>query len=650
MSNGGGLNIEAIKNIVEDRFTTSETFAAEQMNRVEEFLDVLEDLWWGEKMPENIDLNYPTTDIRLNYDAFGLRPTDIPDLTPQTFTTPSDPSLVDIETPTLPDLPDIGNHVDDITLDLPNKPSSTMPDEITEDVSLINEADLGIPNKADYGLPPTLPAVPELEKIIPVSIPEIEDLGLPAWEGDGDKPVLDFDPPDEMFVYYEDIYSSSLSNAIKSKLLTDLQNGGRGLDETWETALYERTRERRRLEDERMYEEAEKYFSSRGWMIPPGALASRLAEVSEIITGKNDELNETILMKQLDMARETEKFTIEKIISWETQMMVHANSVANRAFEAAKATVQTAIDIYNAKITQYNAQLQTWRTVAEVFKTRVEAAAKKLDVYRLKLEGQKLQNDIQLQELEKYKAELSGLTILANLYSAEMEGAKLRLEIDNHKLARFRYLVDNYVAQVGAKTSQFNLYQAQLTGEETKVRLYKEQVGAFGERLNVDRLKNDIEMATINSQIATNQNELAKFAGEVERFKTQLTAENDKIRNEVEAYGHKRGVYETDVRVQEMDINAQLAEYNKQVEEQEKRVKILVEEANYNLKNFTDLHGLEIETAKAGANVAAQLIASSLSSMAVGARMDYDGRESIYRDETVNLDGRHLHQHTYTEK
>lgn len=222
-------------------------------------------------------------------------------------------------------------------------------------------------------------------------------------------------PTDELS-YDEAVYQSDLQDALKTALQDFVENGGTGLGSTIEAALWARARARQNLLNERTYNEAEEYFASRGYTIPPGALGGRLTEALSEQTRADAQLNYEISIEQARLARAQSEYTMGASITLEGQDKELFNNVANRALEAAKATIQVIVDLYDAKVREYIAKLDGNKLIVEAEKIKVDAA----------VAANKSVTDVYVADIEAYKAkvqmELGIVEMVAKVYGYKIAG------------------------------------------------------------------------------------------------------------------------------------------------------------------------------------------------------------------------------------
>lgn len=235
-------------------------------------------------------------------------------------------------------------------------------------------------------------------------------------------------PTDELS-YSEPIYQSDLQDALKTALQSFVENGGTGLGSTVEDALWARAQDRQTLLNERTYTEAEEYFSSRGYTIPPGALGGRLTEALAERTRADAQLNYEISIEQARLARAQSEYSLNASINLEGQDKEKFTAMANRTLEVSKATVQIVIDLYDTKMKGYIAEMEGAKIEADIAKVRVDAgvAANRsvIDEYNANVEKYKAQliNEIAIVE---QVAKVYGYKIAG--YEADAKVAALDLD------------------------------------------------------------------------------------------------------------------------------------------------------------------------------------------------------------------------------
>lgn len=257
---------------------------------------------------------------------------------------------------------------------------------------------------SDADLTPGDVAVPVMETLNTISIPTIT---IPEYT---------LVAPTDELSYDETIYQSDLQVALKAALETFIADGGTGLGADVEAALWARAQAKQDILNERTYDEANEFYASKGYTIPPGALGGRLTEALAEQTRANAQLLYEIYIEQARLARAQSEHTMTASIALEGQDKELFNNIANRSLEAAKATIQVIVDLYDVKVKEYIAKLEGNKLIIEAEKIKVDAAvaANKsiTDTYAVDVEAYKV----------KITMELGIVEMVAKVYGYKIAG------------------------------------------------------------------------------------------------------------------------------------------------------------------------------------------------------------------------------------
>ena len=259
-----------------------------------------------------------------------------------------------------------------------------------------------------------------IEELVKITVPTIT---IPEYTLDIMENSLNFDEPP---------YQSDLQNALKLILKDFVENGGTGLGADVEDALWERARARQELLNERTYNEAEEYFASRGFTVPPGALGGRLTEALAEQTRADAQLNYEISIEQARLARAQTEHAILAAISLEGQDKEKFTAMANRTLEAAKAAAAVVTDLYDKKIRAYIARYEATKIEVEIEKLKIDATIAANDnsmkIYALDVDQYKIQLQSELAVLELI-AKVYGFTVAGYEADAKVAAADLDAQV-----------------------------------------------------------------------------------------------------------------------------------------------------------------------------------------------------------------------------
>lgn len=600
-----------VSEAVESRFALSQSLAQENMADVDEILSQI----------AATDFSVPTADLDAGVESPGL---------PELGETPQAPRPEGYTSGLSPvAMPDLGAwraalNLEDLTLDpvdlppleaiapvvnLPTVPDATLP-EMPDAAPTVGEVDLAVVPTV------TLPDAPTFEDLIFPVLPQVQEIAF-----EGTMPSMDLTPPDPMFLYSEETYRSDLKDALFAKLLHDVQYGGTGLDAQVEADIIARALDALDVELEKAMNTTQDLFGSLGHEFPPGALAANWRQDLAASNRERTNLMRDIAKMQAELAQKNTHFAIESGISLEKVAMDYVNQVAQRAFDAAKYTLQAAIDVFNARVLAFNGLLDAYKTQAQVFEARIRAELSKIELFRAQMEGVKVQADVQRTLVEIYAKRLDAVTTLIELYRAQLEGSKLRLEVDRTKIDAFRALVETKTAQIQGKVATFNLYQAQIAGEEAKVRIYGEQVAAYRTQVDATKVGADIERANLEAAIAANNNAIEVLKAAIEKYKADVVAETSMEEARVKAHGASVEMYKADVQAKQGHEANLIDRYKAQIAEIGNQIDLLIKSADVKARTASASKEIVAELLKAMAGIKAQLAASAMSAVSASAQM-----------------------------
>lgn len=474
------------------------------------------------------------------------------------------------------------------------------------------------PTVADVTLPdsPTivLPDTPIMELI---SLPTAPTIDLPTWAGvapDGSTLTA----PEVDFVWSEDYYDSDLLQSVTSRLTTMLA-GGTGLPPSIEQAIWDRGRAREDVTAKKATQEAYEEFAARGFALPTGALAGRVAEVWQKNREATSALARDVAIKQAELEVENLRFSVETGLKLESQLMTYAGQYAQRALEAAKTAVEMSINIFNAKVALFNAQLQAYQTEAQVYAELIKAESLILEQYRTEIEAQKLIGDINMQAIQIYKTRIDALMSSVELYKAQLEGVKTAVDVDRVRIEGFRATVDAYKALVDAKTSEYQAWAESIKGEVAKVSIYEAQGRTFNSLVDAYRTGETVKIENMKSVISSNELLIKEFDAKVNYLSEQIKAATAQVETGVKVYDGQARVYASQVGGAEAGVRALAEQTRLSIAAGTADAELKLKAADLNIQQLLRIGTVEQEGRKAAGAIAGQLAASSMSAFNLSA-------------------------------
>lgn len=622
---------------VTERFDQAQAYADEAWNESWEFLEQLR----NQQYPVNWEaIDYETLDL-MGLDGLSMSQPAQPDIDSEiaigmpSFTqqAPSMPD-VSIASETVPAM-----NIADPQFDIPQAPTDDFPG-FGENAP--SDSAISFPTAPSIDLPP----VPQLSD---VSIPSPPEFNIVAFEGS--LPSVDITPPEPTFRYDEQYYGSDIKDALADKLLTDIHEGGSGLDEQTEQAIYDRAVSRQQMEEERAYNEALAYWSERGFTMPPGALAGQLMEVSAHIAQTREDLNNDILVQQSKLAQENTHFTLTAAIDNEKALMQLHNQVQQRAFEVAKYTVEAAVAIYGIKVEAYKAQVETYKAMAQVYEARIRVEIAKAELYKAQIEAVKARVDIDRARIDAYQAQVQSIAILIDMYKAQMQTAQIQAEVDRIRVQAYGARVEAYRARIQAITAKYQAYGYQIEGEVAKAQMFKAQVDAYTAQVQAYKARADVDVSRAQVAVELNRGQVDSYKAAIDQYRAQVQAAIAQAETRVKIEQLDVSVYESQVRQYQAELDATVKAYAARVDELRSKQELQIKEADIATRSVLAQYEMVTESIRSAAKVAGQLAASALASVSASADISHRESRSDSRSDssTVNQSGSSNVSRNYSE-
>jgi hypothetical protein len=599
--------------LVGERFDMSTQYAESSFAIATNFIAQLEALLGAFELPESTITGVDVPDLMpLSYENRpAIGDVALPDIPASTVVKPAWTAVPSFDALEFPDF-----NINPPAYDSPEKPDHDI---------ISDPGDPQVTDPIEYPSKPsiTIPAAPIFEDI---SFPAAPTITIPEFEGEVPTETWDM-PPN--FNYSEAIYSSDIWADLLSKVLNDIRNGGTGLGALIEEELYDRALERQEAENERLYQEIENYFEARNFSLPPGAMAGRLAEAAGKISRNNTIINTEITIDQSKLAQENTHFMIDKGIQLEGMLRDFFNAQANRAFEAAKIIATIGIEIFNAQVNKFNAEVQAYQALAMVFESRVKAALTQAQIYKTQIDACGVMSDVQKNLVTIYSEKIKALDITIKLYATEMEAAKIKAEVESIKLTMFELQVKIYIARIEADKAKFDVYVRELEGERTKAMVYSEQVKAYLGEVEAVKAESDVQIQTSDLALKENQILADRYRAEIAERETEIRATVAEITALVDGFKVEAMAYSAETEAEGSWLKAKVEEMRVGVENSKTKLAKAVGEIDAAIKGFAAMKGLQVEGTAGIMNTAAQLCASTMNAVNVTASVGYTGSGSV---------------------
>lgn len=535
------------------------------------------------------------------------------------------------DSPTLSEIPDLSDiEIQDFTDQAPAiniGEAPTMDEFISPDSPVIES--VVAPDRPTI----TLPTAPELTN---VDLPAPYTISMPVFDATlADNELL---APTNTFAFNEQEYSSALKTAMASGLLDEVVNGGYGIEPADEAALWNRARERELTGADLATEEATRVFSLSGFPMPTGAMLKAVQRAQAAAMEKISSVNRDIAIKRSDLYLEGKKLAFASALQLENMLVTLHNATMERALNAAKAQIQVSIDIFNAEVAKFNADLEKYKVQATVYEARVRGEIAKVENYRAQVEGARAAVDVQRARVDIYNAQVQGVRALIDVYTADIQAANLLAGLEKMKMDIYRAEVDAFVATIQAKRAEFDAFQAKVNGEIAKVTAYEATARAYLAKVEGKKGLVEVNRLRLQSAIEKNKGLIDAYAMETAFYKDKRDVQKTVHAAAVDLYRAQIQEFDTEtqalIRAYSLDQEARSMEYREMIATLSQNT----ETAKLHLQRVIAIAQLQAEAMKAQAQVYAALGAAALSAINVNTSLShhYGASESDSRSDATS--------------
>lgn len=443
-----------------------------------------------------------------------------------------------------------------------------------------------------------------------------------------------FDAPDDALqdVYFADhalkaqevaafVTSQAELPEVRAALLSALDGNGIIVPAWVQSEAFDAARSRA-IEGSRQAQwDATNQWAARGFDLPGAGLLAANVEVGRQLTAEQARINAEILNQTYTQAVETYRRMIEAGLQHEQALHRIFIDIDNNARELANGHFAVLQGIYNISIALYELQIRAYIAEINVYEANVRIELAKIEVYKSQLEALKLESDLNLQEIERYTAELRASETLVGIYTAQVSALNGLVQSDLAKVSAFNAKVNAYSAEVDAVTKEIDVYEAQIRSEATRAQVYgttvdayRARVEGYTARINAEATKtrsiNDVVIA--ESQIYKTQ--VDAWAAGVSTDVARVQASVDEFRARIEAYTAELSRDEVDGRLKALG-------FDKELEQAKLVVANEIKNIDRALQQLTTASELELQKLSDAARINAQLAAASMASLSISASL-----------------------------
>lgn len=447
------------------------------------------------------------------------RPEGLDFVSPGNVSDPPFPVIREADPVVVPDAP-----TDAPVLVIPNAPILNIPNSPTEPfIETVTAPDAPVT---------TLPDLPVFTDIVLPQEPLIE---LPVFTQQFPEEELPFTAAP--FNYSEPDFTDELLDEIKDQTLSDLEDGGFGIDPRDEDQLVGRLRDREARAGRTREDQVLRNFASRGHHLPPGSLDDALRQSQFDTQATISAAEREIFVVRADLFRKTREFQLQNGLSTVQFLGNLFISKQERALRAAQFVSEFSVAVFDALVRRYNIQITAFNAATASHNVLVQAELAKIEIFSQQIKAQSLISEINSQLVDIFTAQVNAVQAIVSIYEAEVRAASIRADIERIKIQAFGEQVNAFNAQVNAETARIDAYVAQLRGETAKLQIFQTEGQIYATEVGAAEVKTRIANINVGSDIERSRLDLQRYLGQIEQFKANLNREVQRVGSLVGVYG-----------------------------------------------------------------------------------------------------------------
>lgn len=610
-------NVEKVLDNVIDQADSLKAYAAQQMSKVTAAVDNAMAVAQA-SFPE---LTLGGTEITTS-GALPVLPSapampDIEDL-PESFTVPGFDPVVGGTPLDLSDAPAFTAQAP--TLNYPTFPAwQNVPMPSAPDATLYDAPDK-----------PTL-AFADVPALRPIVLPMLPTIIKRTF--DATAPEYDLATPETAFVWDEAAYNERFVADLSVKLLAMLE-GDLGLSAEIETALWERARERESVTALSATQATLADFASRGFTIPPGALAQRLDAIRQTQQNNSVTVSREIAIESFKQRIENVKFAVAQCLALEQLLwQIHEARMA-RAFEAQKLSVELPVTVFNALVSAFNARNQAFATQAAVFRDLISADMQELEQYKVAIEGQRLVGEINQQDVQIMTALDARVGEMTKLYLGEIQAFEALQRTEGLKFENWGREIQASTALVNQQTQQYVALGEAAKVEQGKVSLFEAQARAYAAEAGGFSSVKQLQIAELGAQNDSLKTQYAAYQAQIQHQASLAQQALARVDAMTKRYGAYTQQYVAEADVAKSASQQTIEQAKLELSAFMSEIELQTKQADYTLKRLGALADLQMKAAEMVGQVGAQIAAQAIG--AVRSSLSAQGSASVSAaDNTV---------------
>lgn len=471
----------------------------------------------------------------------------------------------------------------------------------------------------------TLPDVPDMPEISIPAEPSLMMVDVPTFPGIPTFPVFSAILPDitlgqadSTMSWTEPPYQSDLLDGMLNTLLEMVTVGGTGLTVAEETRLFNQARDELTASQRSALATIDREYSSRGLTQPTGPMmAARRDVVLKTQIAYSQAVRE-ITVRLADMAVENRRAALQSGGALVGMLINYQSAMAERALTYAREAAHLVLEVFRSNLQRENLVVQHYDAQFRAFETAVKIEVEKANLFKLILEEAQTRQAVNAETVKLYESRIQAVKAMVEVWNTQMKGVEIAAGVQKLKVEIAQAEVAIFTAQVAGNKLQIDEHDANIRGQDLKIRLFQAQTEAERGRFEAAKMASTQRMEAARIDVEKGQMKLAAWEADAREKNQAFLRSVEKERAvlnrysaQIAGYGHTISGWHSVAQIGEQQQNMILSAMQRDAELQ-------VHQAQAKLASWKASTDLAMSATKAAGSLAAET-ANVLSAGAIAA-------------------------------
>lgn len=193
-----------------------------------------------------------------------------------------------------------------------------------------------------------------------------------------------------------------------------------------------------------------------------------------------------------------------------------------QAVAFANGAAELASKVYDHLLAKSHLCIEVMNAADQAYQTKLKAALSTLDGYRLKLDTEKAKKEVEMMQVQVIEAEYNAQKQEVDLYTALIDAIGRKATLETLKTQNYEIQGKAYAIQVSAIEAGFNVYQAALSGDKSKMEGEMSKLTIFEDQLKAISLELEANIKATESTIEVNKAKTQIYEANAGVYKVDL--------------------------------------------------------------------------------------------------------------------------------